>query len=147
MSDLKINQQRISKCLDSIIDASKTRTLKINEEKNAIKILEKELDCFNREAKSTKRSKGKVHIKQNVSQELSNFFGVSPSIKMSKSDVMQLICTYIEKNELRSDDNRRLFVTNKELSKLFGVKLKTKLYTIEIMKHIHSHFIDDPLKK
>jgi chromatin remodeling complex protein RSC6 len=140
MADLKIQQQKINKCLDDIIDSSKTRTLKLNEEKIIIKKLVKEINTFKKQTKCKKKNKTKVHLKQYVSPEIYKFMGINNIIKLSKTDVMQYICNYIKDKGLQNADNKRYFITNKELSKLFKVKYKTYMSTIEIMKYIHPHF-------
>jgi hypothetical protein len=142
MADLKVQQQKISKYLDDIVDSSKTRSLKLNEEKVMIKRLVKEMNNFRKHTKSRKKTKTKVHLKQLVSHDVYKFMGINTIIKLSKADVMQFICNYIKDKGLQNPDNRRYFTTNKELSKLFRVKYKTYMTTIEIMKYIHPHFLD-----
>lgn len=141
MTDLKVQQQKISKYLDDIVDSSKTRSLKLNEEKVMIKRLVKEINNFQKHTKSRKKTKTKVHLKQLVSHDVYKFMGINTIIKLSKADVMQFICNYIKDKGLQNPDNRRYFTTNKELSKLFRVKYKTYMTTIEIMKYIHPHFL------
>lgn len=140
MIDLKAQQQKINKYLDDIIDCSKTRSSKLNEEKIMLKRLTKEINNFQKCTKSRKKTKTKVHLKQFVSIEIYKFMGINTIIKLSKTDVMQFICNYIKDKGLQNMDNRRYFITNKELSKLFRVKYKTCLSIIEIMKYIHYHF-------
>jgi chromatin remodeling complex protein RSC6 len=140
MTDLKVQHQRISKCLDDIIDSSKTRIVRLNDEKNMIKLLDKEINNFRKQAKCRRRVKTKVHAKQYVSLAIYQFMGLNTCIKMSKADVMQFICNYIEEKGLKNPNNKRYFITNKELAKLFKVKFKTEMSTIEIMKYIHPHF-------
>lgn len=140
MTDLKVQQQKINTYLDDIIDASKSRSSKLSEEKIMIKRLVKEIINFQKSTKSRKKTKTKVHLKQLVSPEIYQFMGINTIIKLSKADVMQFICNYIKDKGLQHAENRRYFITNKELSKLFRVKYKTYMSTIEIMKYIHSHF-------
>jgi chromatin remodeling complex protein RSC6 len=140
MAELKIQQQKINKCLDDIIDSSKTRTLKLNEEKQILKKLVKEINTFKKQTKCQKKNKTKIHLKQYVSPEIYKFMGINTIIKLSKTDVMQYICNYIKDKGLQNPDNKRYFTTNKELSKLFRVKYKTYMSTIEVMKYIHIHF-------
>lgn len=140
MIDLKSQQQKIYKYLDDIIDCSKTRSSKLNDEKMMIKRLTKEINNFQKCTKSRKKTKTKVHLKQFVSIEMYKFMGINTIIKLSKTDVMQFICNYIKDKGLQNVDNRRYFITNKELSKLFRIKYKTCLSIIEIMKYIHYHF-------
>lgn len=147
MTDLKVQQQKINKYLDDIIDSSKTRSSKLNEEKVMIKRLTKEINHFKKHTKSHKKTKTKVHLKQLASPDIYKFMGINTIIKLSKKDVMQFICNYVKDKGLQNEDNRRYFITNKELSKLFRVKYKTRLTMIEIMKYIHPHFESDNIIK
>lgn len=140
MTDLKIQQQKINKFLEDIIDSSKTRSSKLSEEKIMIKRLVKEVNNFRKQTKHKKKTKTKVHLKQLVSSDVYEFMGINTIIKLSKSDVMQYICNYIKEKGLQCANNKRYFTTNKELSKLFRVKFKSYLSIIEIMKYIHPHF-------
>jgi len=143
MADLKLQQQKISNYLDDIIDASKTRTIKLNDEKYILKLLNKEIHNFHKQSKCQRKTKTKVHYKQFVSIDVYKFMGLSSYIKLSKADVMQFICNYIEEKGLKNPSNKRYFILNKELSKLFKVKVKTEITTIEIMKYIHPHFREE----
>lgn len=140
MTDLKLQQQKISNYLDDIVDASKCRVMKLNEEKSMIRLLVKEINNFHKQTKCRRKTKTKVHHKQFVSIDVYKFMGLSSYIKLSKSDVMQFICNYIEEKGLKNPNNKRYFIVNKELARLFKVKFKTELSTIEIMKFIHPHF-------
>lgn len=142
MTDLKVQQQKINKYLDDIIDASKTRSSKINDEKMMIKRLVKEINIFKKQTKCKKKAKTKVHLKQFASSDIYEFMGIHTIIKLSKTDVMQYICNYIKEKGLENAENKRYFTTNKELSKLFRVKYKSYLSRIEVMKYIHPHFED-----
>lgn len=140
MTDLKVQQQKINKYLDDIIDSSKSRSTKLNEEKIMIQRLNKEVNNFKKQTKNKKKTKTKVHLKQLVSTDIYEFMGINTIIKLSKSDVMQYVCNYIKEKGLQCPDNKRYFTTNKELSKLFKIKFKSYLSIIEIMKYIHPHF-------
>ena len=143
MTDLNVQSDKIVKSMDEFIQCSKIRMLKLVEQKAILSSLEKDMSVFRKDLKSHQRKKTKVHNKHKVSDELYLFLGVSDQVKVSKTGVMQYICKYIKEKNLRDNDNRRYFYTDDELSKLFNVKLKTRLVTVEIMKYIHPHFIDE----
>lgn len=147
MTDLKIQQQKINKYLDDIIDSSKSRSSKLNEEKIMLKRLLKEVHNFKKHTRNRKKTKTKVHLKQLVSKDVYDFMGINTIIKLSKSDVMQYVCNYIKEKGLQCADNKRYFITNKELSKFFRIKFKSYLSIIEIMKYIHPHFEEQNIVK
>lgn len=140
MAEIQQYYQKINQYLDDIIDASKTRSIKLYEEKTLLKILIKDINSFKKQIKANKKNKTKVHHKQIVGEDIYKFMGLNYIIKVSKSDVMQFICNYVKEKGLQNPEDKRKFFTNKELSKLFGVKYKTQLSTIEIMKYIHPYF-------
>lgn len=145
MTDLNAHCDKIIKCMNEFIQCSKIRLLKLSEQKVMLLTLDKEMNLFKKDVKSHHRKKTKVHLKQRVSNELYLFLGISNQYKVSKAGVAQYISNYVKDKNLRDNDNKRYFYTNKELSKLFHVKLKTRMTTIEIMKYIHPHFIDEQL--
>lgn len=140
MSQLNNQHKKILASLDDIVDLSKIRLNKLNEELITIKTLQKDINTLRKYTKESKRKKTKVHMKQYASAELYRFMGFPYPVKLAKVDVMKYICQYISYKGLKLHANKRYFQTNKELSRLFKVRFKTSLSTIEIMKYIHPHF-------
>ena len=76
--------------------------------------------------KQSRRSKKRPQAKLNMSNELENFLSVDHGTQMTKAEVMKSISNYIKEKDLQIATDRRKFLPNKELSKIFGMKKVSK---------------------
>ena len=78
----------------------------------------------------------------NVSPKLAKFLHLSEPV-ISKKDAMKQIATYVKSKNIQVSDNKRKFVPNKPLMKLFGLKGKAPQLTfVEINKYISPYFTE-----
>lgn len=91
--------------------------------------------------KRAKKTNTKIHLPMDVSSKLAKFLKLKePSI--SKQDAMKQISTYVKDNKLQIESDKRRFIPNGRLMKLFGLKGdKPKMTFVEINKYISQHFI------
>ena len=89
--------------------------------------------------KQSRKSKKRPQAKLNMSNELENFLSVDHGTQMTKAEVMKSISNYIKEKDLQIATDRRKFVPNKELSKIFGMKKSQNLTFVEINKMISPH--------
>ena len=74
-----------------------------------------------------------------MSKELEKFLSLDHGTKATKAEVMKLISTYIKEKNLQIQTDKRRFLPNKELSKIFGVKKPQNMTFVEINKHVSPH--------
>ena len=89
--------------------------------------------------KQSRKNKKRPQAKLNMSNELENFLSVDHGTQMTKAEVMKSISNYIKEKNLQIESDRRKFVPNKELSKIFGMKKAQNLTFVEINKMISPH--------
>ena len=91
--------------------------------------------------KALQKSCRQVEKKTRVSAELSKFLSQKKDVQMTKADVMKQISGYIKKENLQLQNDKRKFLPNKALAKLFGLKAaEVKNMTfVEINKHVSQH--------
>lgn len=58
---------------------------------------------------------------------------------MTKAAVMKHISSYIKEKKLQVEENRRQFIPNKALSKIFSIKKPKNMTFVEINKHVSHH--------
>jgi chromatin remodeling complex protein RSC6 len=91
--------------------------------------------------KSNRIKKKRPQVKMNLSKELEKFLTVDKGTKLTKAEVMKSVSTYIKEKNLQIQEDKRKFLPNKDLSKIFGIPLKNapNMTFVEINKHISQH--------
>ena len=89
--------------------------------------------------KQTRQRKKKPQAKLFLSKELEKFLSLDHGTKATKAEVMKMISTYIKEKNLQIQTDKRKFLPNKELSKIFGVKKPQNMTFVEINKHVSQH--------
>jgi chromatin remodeling complex protein RSC6 len=76
-----------------------------------------------------------------LSAELAKFLSQKKDTHMTKADVMKSISGYIKKENLQLQNDKRKFLPNKALAKLFGLKAADvkNMTFVEINKHVSQH--------
>ena len=74
-----------------------------------------------------------------LSKDLENFLSVEHGTKLTKAQVMKTISSYIKEKNLQVAENKRQFIPNKELSKIFKIKKAHSMTFVEINKHVSHH--------
>ena len=74
-----------------------------------------------------------------LSKPLEKFLSLEHGTKMTKAEVMKGISAYIKEKNLQVAENKRQFVPNKDLSKLFDMKKPYSMTFVEINKHVSHH--------
>lgn len=75
----------------------------------------------------------------NVSKELAKFLKIGSGEQLTKASVMKMVSTYIKDKNLQVADDKRKFVPNKELVKIFGIPKAQNMTFVEINKHVSQH--------
>ena len=113
--------------LKVLIDMSKTCLDDIKGLQKQYKVLEKK----------TKIKKKRPQPVMELSKELCKFLNTTDN--HTKADVMKMISTYIKENKLQVETNKRKFVPNKALLKLFKLDKGEEMTFVEINKYIIPH--------
>ena len=108
-----------------------------------IKSMQEELKSIHRTfkllEKQSKKRKKKPQAKLSLSKELEKFLSLDHGTKATKAEVMKMVSTYIKEKNLQVQTDKRRFLPNKELSKIFGVKKPQNMTFVEINKHVSPH--------
>jgi len=133
--------------LETIDQGFKSLTTQITEMSKATRGLQDELKGLHKVVKqSEKNSKTKVkrpQVKMNLSTQLEKFLALGHGTQLTKAEVMKSISGYIKEKNLQIQEDRRKFLPNKELSKIFGIKKASNMTFVEINKHV-SHHLTNP---
>ena len=91
--------------------------------------------------KSNRIKKKRPQVKMNLSKDLEKFLSVDKGTKLTKAEVMKSVSTYIKEMNLQIQEDKRKFLPNKELSKIFGIAQKNahNMTFVEINKHVSQH--------
>jgi chromatin remodeling complex protein RSC6 len=91
--------------------------------------------------KSNRIKKKRPQVKMNLSKDLEKFLSVDKGTKLTKAEVMKSVSTYIKEKNLQIQEDKRKFLPNKELSKIFGISQKNahNMTFVEINKHVSQH--------
>ena len=115
----------------------------ISSQSKEVKSLQDELRGINRTfrvlEKQTRQRKKKPQAKLSLSKDLEKFLSLDHGTMATKAEVMKMISTYIKEKNLQVQTDKRKFLPNKELSKIFGVKKPQNMTFVEINKHISHH--------
>ena len=109
------------------------RTREIQEN---FKILQK---TFKTAEKSAKHKKKKVQNKHTLTPNLEKFLKVEHGVQMTKAEVMKAVSEYIKTKKLQLEDNKRKFLPDNKLAKIFSMNTKQPLTFVEINKHVSVH--------
>ena len=125
-------QEKILHLIEQLnISAKHTRSLQ-----DEVKTLHKGFRQLN---KSNKNKKKRPQVKMNISAELQKFLNVDNDTKLTKAEVMKQVSNYIKEKDLQLKLDRRRFLPNKELSKIFKIKKAQDMTFVEINKHVSHH--------
>ena len=89
--------------------------------------------------KQSRQRKKKPQAQLSLSKELEKFLRLDQGTKATKAEVMKKISSYIKEKNLQVQTDKRKFLPNKELSKIFGVKKPQNMTFVEINKHVSQH--------
>jgi len=133
--------------LETIDLGFKSLTTHVSEMSKTTRGLQEDLKGLHKLVKQMeKSSKNKVkrpQVKMNLSTQLEKFLTIGHGTLLTKAEVMKSISGYIKEQNLQIQEDRRKFLPNKELSKIFGIKKASKMTFVEINKHI-SHHLTSP---
>ncbi len=94
---------------------------------------------FRQLEKQSRQKKKKPQAMLSLSSDLEKFLSVSHGTKLTKADVMKMVSSYIKEKNLQIESDKRKFLPNKELAKIFGVKKPQNMTFVEINKHVSQH--------
>ena len=103
---------------------------------DGLKNLQKSFKLMDRQNKLRKK---RPQVPLNLSNDLEKFLSIKHGTMLTKAQVMKSISTYIKEKNLQVQENKRTFVPNKELSKIFKMKKPSALTFVEINKHVSHH--------
>ena len=91
--------------------------------------------------KKTRVKKKRPQESMTLSAELAKFLSQKKDVQMTKADVMKAVSGYIKKENLQLQNDKRKFLPNKALAKLFGLKAADvkNMTFVEINKHVSQH--------
>lgn len=89
--------------------------------------------------RQNKQKKKRPQVPLTLSKDLENFLSVEHGTKLTKAQVMKTISSYIKEKNLQVQENKRQFIPNKELSKIFKLKKPHSMTFVEINKHVSHH--------
>ena len=110
---------------------------------NQVKSIQDSLKQLNREFRNLDRqNKAKKKRPQTpllLSADLENFLIVQHGTMLTKAQVMKNISSYIKEKNLQVAENKRQFIPNKQLSKIFNIKKPHSMTFVEINKYVSHH--------
>ena len=108
-----------------------------------VKSIQENLKSLNKEFrnlyKQTRTKEKRPQTPLSLSKDLSKFLSVEQGTKLTKSEVMKSISSYIKEKNLQVAENKRQFVPNKQLAKIFNMKSPYSMTFVEINKHVSHH--------
>ena len=136
MTELQISLETIEmqfKNLQSVLSGFSKETKVLQDD---LKLLHK---TFRQSDKLTKSRKKKPQTKLALSGELESFLSLEQGTKLTKAEVMKSVSNYIKEKDLQIKSDKRKFLPNKDLTKLFGIKKAQNMTFVEINKHVSHH--------
>ena len=103
---------------------------------DSLKQLNREFRNLDRQNKAKKK---RPQTPLSLSSDLANFLSLQQGTKLTKAEVMKSISTYIKEKNLQVAENKRQFIPNKQLAKIFNIKKPTSMTFVEINKHVSHH--------
>ena len=108
-----------------------------------VKTLQDNLKGLNREFRNLDRQnkarKKRPQPPLALSSALESFLSVEHGTLLTKAEVMKRIAVYIKEKNLQVEENKRQFIPNKQLSKIFNLEKSYSMTFVEINKHISHH--------
>tara|TARA_B100001093_G_C26712810_1_gene964203 strand:- start:140 stop:583 length:444 start_codon:yes stop_codon:yes gene_type:complete len=130
---------------DTINDQFKTLQTGLNDMFKMSRTMQDQLKALQKSCrmveKKTRVKKKRPQEPMGISAELAKFLSQKKETNMTKADVMKSISSYIKTENLQLKDDKRKFLPNKQLIKLFGIKpadVKNMTF-VEINKHVSQH--------
>ena len=117
---------------DTITDMSKI-TRGLQDELKSLHKMVKQCD------KSSKTKPKRPQTKMSISKDLEKFLSLDKGTLLTKAEVMKSVSKYIKEKNLQIQEDKRKFLPNKELSKIFGIKKPQNMTFVEINKHVSPH--------
>jgi chromatin remodeling complex protein RSC6 len=103
---------------------------------DSLKTLSREFRVLDRQNKARKK---RPQPQLNLSKELSTFLSIDQGTTRTKAEVMKDVSSYIKEKNLQVAENKRQFVPNKQLAKIFNIKKPSAMTFVEINKHVSHH--------
>ena len=131
--------------LDIIEGSFKSLTTQLTEMSKSTRSLQEELKGLHKlvkqSDKSNKFKKKRPQVKMNLSKDLMKFLSVEHGTKLTKAEVMKSVSNYIKEKNLQVQEDKRKFIPDKDLSKIFGIAPKNakNMTFVEINKHVSPH--------
>ena len=129
--------------LETIDTAFKTLNTQLLDMSKSTRGLQDELKSLHKTIKQNDKSfRTKVkrpQTKMNLSKDLEIFLSLDKGTLLTKAEVMKSVSTYIKEKNLQIQEDKRKFLPNKELSKIFGIKKPQNMTFVEINKHVTQH--------
>jgi chromatin remodeling complex protein RSC6 len=108
-----------------------------------VKSIQESFKALNREFRNldrqNKAKKKRPQAPLSLSKDLENFLSIQHGTKLTKAEVMKNISTYIKEKNLQVEANKRQFIPNKQLAKIFNIKKPNAMTFVEINKHVSHH--------
>jgi chromatin remodeling complex protein RSC6 len=129
--------------VDTINDKFKDIQLQLGTFGKQTKTLQEDLRSLQKLYKQTNKiariKQKRPQVALNLSNELETFLSVEHGTKLTKAEVMKSISSYIKQKDLQLAQDRRKFLPNKPLSKIFNIKKAQNMTFVEINKHVSHH--------
>jgi len=128
------NSDKIS---DIFINISRQCMVMVKIVKKIDKIRKQELKNI---MKDTDKSKASINIKKPISNNLLDFMELEKNTLISKSEALKYISKYINNHNLQVNENKKKFMNDINLSKLFNVETNSILTYMDINGKLSPHF-------
>ena len=133
--------------LETINDRFKTLNLQLTSFGKQSKIMQDDVKSlhklYKQSVKLVRTKQKRPQVPLNLSNELESFLSIDQGTMLTKAEVMKSISAYIKEKNLQLEQDRRKFLPNKQLSKIFNMKKGKEMTFVEINKHV-SHHLSQP---
>jgi chromatin remodeling complex protein RSC6 len=119
-----------------IYDELATAGKQVRSIQDSLKQLNREFRNLDRQNKAKKKRPQTPLL---LSADLENFLSVQHGTMLTKAQVMKNISSYIKEKNLQVAENKRQFIPNKQLAKIFNIKKPHSMTFVEINKHVSHH--------
>ena len=128
---------KFNNLIHNVLELSKTARELVVDAKN----LKKTFIMVRKETKKNKKKDKQPQKKMKPSPNLVKFLKLSKDTNYTRADIMKGISAYVKTHNLQIEDDKRKFLPNGPLMKLFGLTKETvtKMTFIEINKYISQH--------
>lgn len=108
--------------------------------KKYIKQLERELS--KRKSKGNRKPSGFAKPTK-ISEKLCEFMNKPMGTELARTEVTQHLISYIKKNKLQNETNKRLITPDSQLKSLLGIKDSDELNYFNLQSYMNQHFIKE----